>query len=98
MFHCSGHAGVKGNDRTDRHAKQPSQVACFSKDQCEMLRSLRHYLRAQSQGHHTIDRQEERGVERGSARQSSLKGQERGIVKQTNIGTVSTERQGCGNV
>ena len=26
-----GHAGVKGNDRTDRLAgKQPSQVACFS--------------------------------------------------------------------
>ena len=27
------------------------------------LRSTRHYLRAQSQGHHTIDRLEERGVE-----------------------------------
>ena len=25
----------------------------------EMLRSLRHYLRAQNQGHHTIDRLEE---------------------------------------
>ena len=33
-----------------------------------MSKSLRHYLRAQSQGHHTIDRLEERGVERGSAR------------------------------
>ena len=33
----------------------------------EVLRSLRHYLRAQSQGHHTVDRLEERGVERGSA-------------------------------
>ena len=31
----------------------------------EVLRSLRHYLRAQSQGNHTIDRLEERGVERG---------------------------------
>ena len=30
----------------------------------EVLRSLRHYMRAQSQGHHTIDRLEERGVER----------------------------------
>ena len=41
----------------------------------EVLRSLRHYLRAQSQGHHSIDRLEERGVERGSARRSSLKDQ-----------------------
>ena len=30
----------------------------------EVLRSLRHYLRAQSQGRHTINRLEERGVER----------------------------------
>ena len=30
----------------------------------KVLRSLRHYLRAQSQRHHTIDRLEERGVER----------------------------------
>ena len=43
---------------------------------------------ARSQGHHTIDRLEERGVERGSARRSSLKGREKAIVKQTNIGTV----------
>ena len=46
----------------------------------EVLRSLRHYLRAQSQGHLTIDRLEERGVERGSARRSSLEGRERAIV------------------
>ena len=55
----------------------------------ELLRSLKHYLRAQSQGHHSIDRLEERGVERGSARRSSVKGRERAIVSQTNIGTVS---------
>ena len=42
----------------------------------EVLRSLRHYLRAQSHGHHTSDRLEERGVQRGSARRSSLKGRE----------------------
>ena len=39
----------------------------------EALRSLRHYLRAQNQEHQTIDRLEERGVERESARRSSLK-------------------------
>ena len=27
----------------------------------EVLRSLKHYMRAQSQGHHTIDHLEERG-------------------------------------
>ena len=55
----------------------------------EVLRSLRHYLRAQSQGHHTIDRLEERGVERESARRSSLKEREKAIINQTNIETVS---------
>ena len=46
-------------------------------------------LEAQSQGHHTVDRLEERGVKRGSARRSSLKGRERAVIDQTNIGTVS---------
>ena len=54
-----------------------------------VLRSLRHYLRPQIQGHHTIERLAETGVERGSARRSCLKGRERAIVSQTNIGTVS---------
>ena len=43
----------------------------------------------QSQGDHIIDA-EERRMERGSARQSSLKGQERASVNQMNTGTVST--------
>ena len=60
----------------------------------EVLRSLGHYLRAQSQGHHTIDRLEEIGVERGNARRSSLKGREMAIVNQTNIGTVSKATMG----
>ena len=55
-----------------------------------MLRSCRHYLRAQSQGHHTIDRLEERGVtERGSTRRSSPKGRERTPINETDIATVS---------
>ena len=49
---------------------------------------MRHYLRAQSQRDHTVDRLEERGVERGSAGRSSLKGREKAIGNQTNIGTV----------
>ena len=55
----------------------------------EVLRSYKHNQRAQRQGHHTINRLEERGVERRSVRWSSWKGRERAIVNQTNIGTVS---------
>ena len=51
--------------------------------------SLRHYLRAQSRGYHTIDHLEERGVDRRSARWSSVKGRKGAIVNQTNIGSVS---------
>ena len=53
----------------------------------EMLRSLRHYLWAQSQRHHTTDHV--RGLERRSTRRSSLKGWERANVNQTNTGTIS---------
>ena len=59
-----------------------------------MLR-LRHYLRAQNRAHHTIDRLEKRGVERGSSRRSSLKGRERAIVNQTNTETVSKFELNC---
>ena len=38
--------------------------------------------------HHTIDCLQERGMERGSARQSSLKGWKRVVIDQMNIGTV----------
>ena len=67
----------------------PPWTSVLRLERSEVLRRLRHYMQAQSQGHHTIDRQEERGVERGSARRSSLKGRERAIVNQTNIGTIS---------
>ena len=63
---CPGHAGVKrGNDRADRLAGKSNHYLRFGRS--EVLRSLIHYLRAQSQGHHAIDRLEERGVERGNA-------------------------------
>ena len=79
----------EGNDREDRLASKATLTSGLLLGRSEVLRSLRHYLRAQSQGHHTIDRLEERGVERGNARRSSLKGRKRAIVNQTNIGTVS---------
>ena len=46
------HPGVKGNDQADR-------LAGKAKIRSEVLRSLRHYLRAQGEGHYTIDRLEE---------------------------------------
>ena len=76
-------------ERIDWLPKQPSQINGFLLGRSEAFRSLRLYLRAQSQEHYTIDRLEERGVERGSARRSSLKGRERVMMNQTNIGTVS---------
>ena len=92
---CPGHAGVKGNDRADRLAGKATFTSDLLLGRSEVLRSLRHYQRAQIQRQHTIDRLEERGVERGiSARRSSLKGRERAIVNQTNTGTVSTATLG----
>ena len=87
--YCRGHAGLKGNDRADRLACKATLTSGLRLGRSEVLRSLRLYLRAQSQRHHTNDPLEERGVERGSARRSSLKGRERAVVSQTNIGTVS---------
>ena len=79
-----GHAGVK-TEQTDWQAKQPSQVARGSED----LKCLGAWWDTTCvQWHRTIDRLEERGVERGSARRSSLKGQKRALVNQMNTGTV----------
>ena len=63
-------------ERIDWWTKQPI-ASGLRFGRSEVLRSLRHYVRVQSQGHHTIDRLEERGVERGSARRSSLKDERR---------------------
>ena len=64
--YCTGQAGVKGNDRADRPAGKATPTSGLLLGRSEVLRSLKHYLRTQSQGHHTIDRLEERGVKRGS--------------------------------
>ena len=78
-----GHAGVNGNDRAVTLAGETTLTSGLLLGRSEALRSLRHYLQAQSQGRHTIDRLKMRGVERGSARRSSLKGRESAIVKRT---------------
>ena len=66
--YCPGHARVKGNDRADRLAGKATLTSGLRLGRSEVLSSSRHYLRAQIQGHHTTNRLEERGVERGSAR------------------------------
>ena len=76
-LYCPGHAGVKRNDRAYRLTVTSGLLLG------KVLRSLRHYLRAQTQVHHTIDRLEERGVERGSAKRSSSTGREKAIVRRT---------------
>ena len=79
-------------EQMDWRAKQTSPWLASRK--IEVLRNSRHYLRAQSPRHHSIDRLEERGVKRGSTRRSSLKGRDRAIVNQTNTGTVSKSNVG----
>ena len=65
---------MKGNDQEDRLAGKAAITKGLRLGRSEVLRSLRNYGRIQSQGHHTIDCLEDRGMERGSARRSSLKG------------------------
>ena len=77
-LYCPWHAGVKGSDRADRLADKATLASGLLLGRSEVLRSLRHYLRAQSQGHHTIDCLQERGVDRRSTRRSSLKGRDWG--------------------
>ena len=59
-----GHAGVKENDRADTLVGKATLTSGLLLRRSETLRSLRHYQRAQSEGHHAIDRLAERGVER----------------------------------
>ena len=92
--YCPGHAGVKGNDRADRLAGKATLTSGLLLGTSEVLRSLRYYLRAQSQGHHTIYRLEERGVERGSAREGHCQSDEHWNRFKGNVGETS-ERRGA---
>ena len=77
---------IEITEQIDWWAKQQSQVACVSEDlKCWETWDITYGHKAKD----IIDRLEERGVERGSARRSSLKGRGRNTVSQMNIGTVS---------
>ena len=86
--YCPGHAGVKGNDREDRLAGKATLTSVLLLGRSLVLRNLRYYLRAQSQGYHTIDRLEERGVDIGIARRSSLKRRETTIANPRKVHNV----------
>ena len=58
--YCPGHTGMKGNDRADRLVEKAAMIEGLRLEGSEMLRSFRHYLRAESRGHHTIDHLQER--------------------------------------
>ena len=62
-MYCPGHARMKGNDWADRLVGKAIITCGLCLRRSHMLRSLRHYLCAQSQGHHIIDHLEERGME-----------------------------------
>ena len=70
------------NTRVDRLVGKTAIESGLRVGRSEVLRSLRHYLLTQSQGHHATNHT---GVERGSAQRSSLNGRKWDIVNQTNI-------------
>ena len=72
-------------EQLDWREKQPQQAAYVSKDLkcCNKAKDITSSIAWRRE----LD-------ERGSARRSSMKGRERAIVSQTNIGTVSTATLG----
>ena len=88
-IYCPGHAGVSGNERADRLASTVDITSGLQLGRAEVLRGLRNFLSTDKPEHHSTDRLEERGVEKGSGRHSTLQGRERSVFNQTNIGTVS---------
>ena len=88
-IYCPGHAGVSGNRRADKLASTADITAGLQLGRAEVLRGLRNFLKMDRLKHHSIDCLKDRGVEKRSGRYSNLRGQERSVFNQTNIGTVS---------
>ena len=88
-IYCPGHAGVSGNERSDRLASTADITSGLQFGRAEVLRGLRNFLNMDRPEHHSIDRLKERGAEKGSGRRSFLHGRKRSVFNQTNIGTVS---------
>ena len=87
-IYCPGHAGVSGNERADRLASTADITSGLQLGRAEVLRGLGNFLNTDKPEHYSIDRLKERGVEKGNDRHSILKGRERSVFNQTNIGTA----------
>ena len=83
-IYCPGHAGVSGNERADRLASTADITSGLQLGRAEVLRGLRNFLNTDKPDHHSIDRLDERGVEKGSGRHSTLQGRERSVFNQAN--------------
>ena len=72
--YCPGQAGVKGSNWADRLVGKATIASGLSQ---KIWNAGELWAWAQRHGHHTISCMEKRGMERGSHRQSALKGWER---------------------
>ena len=88
-LYCPGHARVSGNERADRLEGTANITSGLQLGRAEVLRGLRNFLSMGRPEYHSIDRLKERGVEKRSGRHSTLRGRQRSVFNQTNIGTVS---------
>ena len=84
-IYCPGHTGVSGNERADRLASTANITSGLQLGRAELFRGLRNFLNMDKPENHSIDRLEERGVEKGSGRHSTLQGRERSMFNQTDI-------------
>ena len=84
-----GHAGVSG--KADRLASTANITSGLQLGRAEVLRCLRNFLNMDKPEHHSIDREKERGVKKGSGRHSTLQSRERSVFNQKNISTVSRQ-------
>ena len=84
-IYCPGHAGVSGNERADRLVSTADITSGLQLGRTEVLRGLRDFLNMDRSEHHITDHLKERGVEKGSGRQSTPQGQERSVFNHTYI-------------
>ena len=84
-IYCPGHAGVSGDERTDRLASTANITSGLQLGRAELLRGLRYFLNMDRPEHHSTDRLKERGLERGRGRHCTLRGRARSVFNQTNI-------------
>ena len=88
-IYCPGHAGVCGNGQADILASTADITSGLQLGRAEVLRGLRNFPNMNRPEQHSIDRLKERGVDKGSSRQSAFQGREWSVFNHTNTGTVS---------